>query len=674
MADPQSYRPKTGDIPTDPGVYRFIDGNGRIIYVGKAKNLRNRLTSYFANPHTLTSKTRNMVFTAVRVEWTVVATELEALQLEYSWIKEFMPRFNIVFRDDKSYPYLAISMNEEFPRVQVTRGKKRRGTRYFGPYSQPRALRETMDSLLRAFPIRSCSSGVFARAQRSGKPCLLGYIGKCSAPCVGNISQEAYYELAQSFVNFMDTNAKQHIHHVEELMADAVSKLEYERAAQLRDEIAALRKVFDGPNIATMLNENTNGDFFAVHADELEAAIQVFYVRQGRIRGHRGWVSERSDDSSTADMLQQLLMQVYSDGQLADNGLPGRIYVEENPTDQDQIEELLGAERGTLVTIKVPQRGEKAALMRILAENAKQALALHKSQRASDISIRSQALEDLQQALGLPQALLRIECFDISHVQGTNVVASMVVMEDGLAKKSEYRKFNITGDAARDDTASMYDVITRRFRNYVAEQAEIAAARGASELEALQAREEARAQEAIQDTTTQTSARKFAYPPNLVVVDGGQPQVNAAARALADLGITDIAVVGLAKRLEEVWLPEDDYPVILPRSSEALYLIQRLRDEAHRFAITFHRKKRSSSMIVSALDGINGLGESKRKALVKHFGSLKKIRAASIAELQQASGIGPRLAETIHDHLHEKNDGDARQIINLTTGEVLEDE
>ncbi|MBP1231379.1 excinuclease ABC subunit C [Arthrobacter sp. PvP102] len=668
MADPASYRPQTGEIPTNPGVYRFRDPHGRVIYVGKAKNLRSRLNSYFANPGGLLPKTYAMVHAASSVEWTVVASELESLQLEYTWIKEFKPRFNVVFRDDKTYPYLAVTMGEKFPRVQVLRGERRKGTRYFGPYTAG-AIRETMDTLLRVFPVRSCSPGVLKRAQASGRPCLLGYIDKCAAPCVGRVTPEEHRALAEDFCSFMGGEAKRFIGRLEKDMAAAVAELDYERAARVRDDIIALRKVFE--RNAVVLAEDTDADVFALHEDELEAAVQVFHVRGGRVRGQRGWVVEKVEDFTTPDLVEHLLQQVYGEEGETQGRLPREVLVPEEPSNAAELAQWLAGLRGAKVDIRVPRRGDKAALMSTVRENAEHALKLHKSRRAGDLTNRSLALQELQEALDLPVALLRIECFDISHVQGTNVVASMVVVEDGLPKKSDYRKFSITGAAAVDDTAAMHDVLTRRFRNYLQEKA---AQAEAAQLPGHQAALEAMAVASMQDTTTPAPRAKFAYPPNLVVVDGGKPQVNAAARALAELGIDDVYVVGLAKRLEEVWLPDSDFPVILPRTSEGLYLLQRIRDEAHRFAITFHRQKRGKAMTVSALDSVPGLGEAKRKALLAQFGSVKSIRTASAAELATAKGIGPSLADAIVSHFSNgaAASGADAPSINMTTGEIIE--
>ena len=649
-------------------MYRFRDPHGRVIYVGKAKNLRSRLNSYFANPAGLMPKTYAMVHTASSVEWTVVGSELESLQLEYTWIKEFTPRFNVMFRDDKTYPYLAVTMGEKYPRVQVLRGDRRKGTRYFGPYTAG-AIRDTMDTLLRVFPVRSCSPGVLKRAEASGRPCLLGYIDKCSAPCVGRISAEDHRALAEDFCTFMGGEAKPFVNRLEREMAAAVAELDYERAARLRDDIVALKKVFE--RNAVVLAEGTDADVFALHEDELEAAVQVFHVRGGRIRGQRGWVVEKVEDSTTPELVEHLLQQVYGEEAGLQGRLPREVLVPAEPSNAEELAQWLSGLRGARVDVRVPQRGDKAALMSTVRENAEHALKLHKSRRAGDLTMRSQALQELQEALDLPVALLRIECFDISHVQGTNVVGSMVVVEDGLPKKSDYRKFAVTGAAATDDTAAMHDVLTRRFRHYLDEKSEHAAAAAKP---AHQAALEAATAAAVADSTTPAPRSKFAYPPNLVVVDGGKPQVNAAARALAELGIEDVYVVGLAKRLEEVWLPDSDFPVILPRASAGLYLLQRIRDEAHRFAITFHRQKRGKAMTVSALDGVPGLGESKRKALLAEFGSVKGIKAATLEELTGAKGIGPSLAAAIVRHFSADDGGEAVTVpaINMTTGEILD--
>src|SRR5918997_1775432 len=629
MPDPATYRPAPGSVPDSPGVYRFRDATGRVIYVGKAKSLRARLASYFQDLGNLHPRTQTMVTTAAGVEWTVVGTEVEALQLEYNWIKEFDPRFNVRYRDDKSYPSLAVTLNEEYPRLQVMRGPKKKGVRYFGPYAHAWAIRETLDTLTRVFPARTCSNGVFKRAGQIGRPCLLGYIGKCAAPCVGRVSADEHRKIVDDFVDFMAGRTDQMIKRLEREMAEAAQALEYEKAARLRDDLGALKRAMEKQ--AVVLGNGTDADVIAFAQDELEAAVQVFHVRGGRVRGQRGWIVDKVEAVTTGELVEQFLLQVYGgvDEQTgvgeAGEAVPREVLVPELPEDADVYAELLSELRGSRVSLRVPQRGDKRALLETVERNAKEAFARHRVRRASDLTARSLALAELQEALDLPDAPLRIECIDISHVQGTNVVASMVVFEDGLAKKSDYRRFSVTHGT--DDTAAMAEVVRRRFARHLKDEADRRDEQGV-------AAEEGR-------------PRRFAYPPNLLVVDGGAPQVAAASRSLTELGIVDVAVCGLAKRMEEVWLPGDSDPVILPRTSEALYLLQRVRDEAHRFAITYHRQKRSTSMLVSMLDDVPGLGESRRKALMKQFGSLKRLRAATVEELMAVPGIGRRTAEAV---------------------------
>ncbi len=649
MADPASYRPAPGTIPTGPGVYRFSDAHGTVVYVGKAINLRQRLNSYFADPAALHFRTQTMVRTAAKVEWTLVRNELEALQLEYTWIKEFDPRFNVKYRDDKSYPWVAVTWSEEFPRVFVGRGSKRKGNRYFGPYAQAWAIRDTIDSLLRAFPMRSCTKGVFNSARASGRPCLMGYIGKCSAPCVGRIDEPAHRALVEDVCDFLAGRTGALIRRLDTEMRIASTNQEYERAAVLRDQLGALRQATE--RNAIVLGDGTDADVVALAEDPLEVAVQVFHVRDGRIRGERGWVAERSDDGDTGELLEQFLLQLYAEPEAE---IPAEVLLPALPASGEVLAQLLTEQRGARVRVKVPRRGDKAALLQTAGKNAADALTLHKVRRASDLSTRNRALEELQQALDLPQVPLRIECYDISHTQGTEVVASMVVFEDGLARKSEYRRFIIRSVEGSNDVAAMREVITRRFTRLLEEQRRAA---GAEEGPLL-----------VDPTTG--APRKFAYAPALVVVDGGAPQVAAAERALADLGVVDVALCGLAKRLEEVWLPGEEYPLILPRASEGLYLLQRVRDEAHRFAITHHRGRRSATMVESLLDDVPGLGEIRRKALVKYFGSLRKLRAATVAEIAQVPGIGPRTAAAVKDALAGQ---EVPAGINMTTGEVLED-
>ncbi len=650
MADPASYRPKPGTIPTDPGVYRFSDAAGHVIYVGKAKNLRNRLNSYFADPSALHFRTQTMVRTAAKVEWTVVQNELESLQLEYTWIKQYDPRFNIKYRDDKSYPWVAITWSEEFPRVFVGRGSRRKGTRYFGPYAQAWAIRDTIDSLLRVFPMRSCTGGVFRNAKASGRPCLLGYIGKCSAPCVGRIGPDEHRDLVDDVCDFLAGHTSGLMRKLDRQMATASDNLEFEKAAVIRDQLGALRQVTE--RNAIVLGDGTDADVIAWAHDDLEIAFQVFHVRAGRVRGERGWVADRTDDSTIPEILDGFLLQLYSDAEAAGEvggAIPREIYLPERPANADAIAELLADVRGAKVALRVPQRGDKRTLLETVERNAKEALAQHKTRRASDLSTRNRALEEIQEALGLETPPLRIECYDISHLQGTEVVGSMVVFEDGLPRKSDYRRFVIKTVEGSNDVGAIHEVITRRFRRYLEDQASTTG------------------ENAMLVDPTTGAARRFAYAPGLVIVDGGAPQVAAAADAMAALGITGVALIGLAKRLEEVWLPGDDFPLILPRASEGLYLLQRARDEAHRFAITHHRGRRSKSMVESLLDDVPGLGELRRKAVITHFGSLKKLKAARWEDIAQVPGIGEKTALAIKAALDAAAPAEA---LNTATGEI----
>ena len=655
-----AYRPKSGTIPDQPGVYRFSDGTGRVIYVGKAKSLRSRLNSYFADPYSLHQRTRTMVETAAKVDWTVVQNEVEALQLEYSWIKEFDPRFNVKYRDDKSYPWLCVTLSEEYPRVMVGRGPKRKGNRYFGPYSHAWAIRETVDLVLRVFPMRSCRPGVFKNHRQLGRPCLLGYIGKCVAPCVGRVDAEEHREVVDDFVQFVSGHAAPLMKRLEREMKEASVTLEYERAARIRDDLGALEKAM--AKNAVVLADGTDVDVIALAEDPLEVAVQIFHVRGGRIRGERGWVADRVDEASTDELIEQFLLQLYADVDPDDTDtgtVPREILVPVEPPDVDALGTLLSELRGGNVRIHIPQRGDKRSLMETVARNAGETLIRHKTSRAGDLSTRNRALEELQEALELPTAPLRIECYDISNLQGTEVVASMVVFEDGLPRKSEYRRFVIRGVDGQNDVAAMHEVITRRFRRLLDDRPEGGHVNGAGP--------DGEDGPLLIDPTT-GAPRKFAYAPALVVVDGGPPQVAAAARALDELGIENVALCGLAKRLEEVWLPDSDVPVILPRTSEGLYLLQRLRDEAHRFAITHHRNRRSKSMVESLLDSVPGLGEVRRKALIRHFGSLKKLRDATIEEIAAVPGFGRVTATAIKAQLDQKPAGES---INTATGEIL---
>jgi excinuclease ABC subunit C len=643
-------------------VYRFADQHGRVIYVGKAKSLRQRLNSYFADLSHLHPRTRQMVTTAAGVQWTVVTTEVEALQLEYNWIKEFDPRFNVRYRDDKTYPVLAVTMNEEYPRLHVYRGPRRKGVRYFGPYAHAWAIRETLDLLLRVFPARTCSAGVFKRHGQIGRPCLLGYIDKCSAPCVGRVTAEEHREIVSDFNDFLSGRTDIMLRQLERRMTAASENLEFERAARLRDDVGALRRAMERQ--AVVLGDGTDADVVAFAEDELEAAVQVFHVRGGRVRGQRGWVVDKVEPTDTAQLVERFLTQFYGEqaalAEAADDAhqpVPREILVPILPAELGSISEWLCGLRGSRVRIRVPQRGDKRALAETVARNAAEAFTQHKLRRAGDLTARSAALAELQEALGLDSAPLRIECIDVSHVQGTNVVASLVVFEDGLARKSDYRRFEIRDGAAGGDVGSIAEVVRRRFRRYLTES-------GPSGSGGNEGGDPSEGSGIAAQTITGGAAgtvavhrpgidpdtgrpRKFAYPPNLLVVDGGQPQVEAAADVLAELGITDVAVCGLAKRLEEVWLPADPDPVILSRTSEGLFLLQRVRDEAHRFAITYHRQRRSQGMTRSELDAVPGLGPSRRAALLKHFGSVRKLKAAGVDEIAAVPGFGPRTAAAV---------------------------
>jgi excinuclease ABC subunit C len=646
VADPASYRPAPGEIPVEPGVYRFRDAERRVIYVGKAKSLRPRLSSYFQDISGLHQRTQQMVLTASSVEWTVVSTEVEALALEYSWIKEFDPRFNVKYRDDKSYPWLAVTVSEEFPRVTVMRGAQRKGVRYFGPYGHAWAIRDTVDTLLRVFPMRSCSAGVFRRSKAIGRPCLLGDIGKCAAPCVGRVSADEHREIVNDFLAFMGGQTAGFTKRIEQRMREASDNEEYELAAKLRDDLAALHRVLEKQTV--VFGDGTDADVLGFVDDPLEVAVQIFSVRGGRIRGQRGWVADKADEAPFPELVQAALMTLYEDA--APSAIPREVLVPTLPADSDAVAELLSERRDGPVRIRVPKRGDKRALMETVEQNAKQSLMRHKLKRSGDLTARSKALEEIQEALGLDTAPLRIECYDISNLGATETVASMVVFEDGLPRKSEYRRFTIRNEG-QSDVAAMHEVITRRFERL------------------LKAREGQDDDGPGIDPET-GKPKRFAYTPALVVVDGGPPQVAAAHAAMQELGIKDVALVGLAKRLEEVWLPDDEDPVILPRTSEGLYLLQRLRDEAHRFAITHHRGRRSKSMIESVLDPVAGLGPTRRKALLKTFGSVKKLRAATAEEIATVPGIGAATAQSIVEALAT---GEQAPAINTATGEILED-
>jgi excinuclease ABC subunit C len=636
MADPQSYRPS--NLPTDPGVYRFFDKDEKVIYVGKAKNIKNRLNSYFGS--NLQIKTRKMVNTAVRVDWTLVKTEVEALQLEFTWIKQYSPDFNVQFKDDKSYPHLAIDLKSEFPRLFISRSKKIPGVRYFGPYSHAWALRSTFETLIKIYPVRTCSESNFQSAVRSKRQCLLGDIGKCAAPCVNWVSPDEHRKLANDLVNFLEKSPEDISSRIENEMNVASAAEEFERAAKLRDQLEAVNKAFESTD--RFLNENIDADVLAIHEEITHAALSQFIITAGRITGSRSWIVDRANLLEDEGIISAMLGKIY-----ADNKPPSEILVDHLPDDSKVLEEWLSKQRGSNVALIEPQRGEKFDLIQTVKRNAHQSLIQYLSKRANDAAVSGSALAEIAEQLELAELPLRIECFDISNIQGTSMVASMVVFEDGQPKKSDYRRFSISDDAGFDDTRAMHHVITRRFKRYLDEK----------DID-------------IAEATSQGGQRpKFAYPPQLVVVDGGKPQVNAAAKALQELGITDVALCGLAKRLEEVWLPNSSEPVIFPRHSEALYLLQKLRDEAHRFAINFHRSKRSKVMLESLLDEVAGLGEIRRKSLLSHFGSVSALKAATIDELAVVPGIGKKMAKTIIDQI---NSQDLPLNIDMQTGEILD--
>ncbi len=636
MADPASYRPS--EIPEEPGVYRFYNKSDKVIYVGKAKNLKNRLSSYFGS--NLAQKTYRMVHEAVRVDWTIVNTELEALALEFSWIKQYHPTYNVQFKDDKSYPYLAISLEDEFPRIFITRKEKRSGLKYFGPYTNAWALRNTYEVLLKVFPVRSCSAGNFQRAQRTKRQCLLGDIGKCAAPCVGWVTPEEHKEIAYKLDAFMEAGMEDLVPTMRAEMELASKREEFERAARIRDQIESFEKA--QRSTQGNLSDDLDGDFIAIHEEGLHAAGSIFIVRRGSIKGSRSWIVDQERTLEGDDQYASLLFSIYGDGTTE---IPSVIHINGEPADRQALGEWLGSLAGHKVTIKVPQRGEKVELLETVERNAHYALVQFMSKRATDAAVSGKALIELEEQLELPRTPLRIECYDISNISGTSVVASMVVFEDGLAKKSEYRRFAIDTSTATDDTRAMHQVITRRMKRLIADR------------------------QVNHSEVAETGGKlsKFAYPPQLIVVDGGAPQVAAAQRALDELGITDIALVGLAKRLEEVWIPNSMDPLILPRTSEGMYLLQRIRDEAHRFAITFHRSKRSKVMLESLLDEIPQLGESRRSALLERFGSVSAIRKASLAELETTPGIGSTIAGVIYSHLEKLSTPG----IDMETGEIL---
>jgi excinuclease ABC subunit C len=619
-------RPPTGTIPDAPGSYQFKDRDGRVIYVGKAKSLRHRLANYFVNPDLLTPRTRQMVAAAESVEWIEVRNEVEALFLEFNFIKTHKPRFNIRLKDDKSFPFLALTLDEDWPRAMVMRGAKRKGVRYFGPYAHAYAIRETLDLLLRTFPIRTCSNAKLERHQKLGRPCLYAHIEKCSAPCVDAVTREDYDALVAELTDFLDGNHDPVLERLEKEMQAASGELEFERAARLRDQLASVRRAIERQQMVGERNEDF--DVIGLAEDELEASVQVFNVRKGRMVGRKGLIVDKVEEVTTPALVARIVEQLYGDA----HEVPKQLLVPVEPEDLELYEEFLSHTRGSRVRIRVPQRGGKRQLLETVTRNAAEAFARHRLRRASDHNARARALTALQDALDLPEAPLRIECYDISNLAGTEIVGSMVVMEDGLPKRSDYRRFKVRTLAGQDDFAAMGEVLTRRFTNYLRERDEGARA-----------------------------GKRFSYPPNLVLVDGGKGQLAVAERVLEEVGLPEISAASLAKRFEEVYVPGRSEPVRIPRDSEALYLLQQVRDEAHRFAITYHRKLRGKAMTRSVLDDVPGLGPARRTRLLKQFGSVKRLRALSEEELLALTWLPDAVAREIYTRLHDLSGAGARR-------------
>ncbi len=612
-------RPPAGTIPEAPGSYQFKDIHGRVIYVGKASNLRQRLSNYFQSPVNLHPRTAQMVETAETVEWTIVRNEVEALMLEYSLIKQHDPRFNVRLRDDKSYPFLAVTIDEQWPRALVMRGRKRKGTRYFGPYAHAYAIRETLDLLLRSFPVRTCSQAKFNQHERLGRPCLLFHIEKCAGPCVGEIDEMPYRQLVTDLCEFLDGDTDEIVDRLEADMQSAATDLEFERAARLRDRLLAVRKAIEKQQMVAERSEDL--DVIGIAEDELEAAVQVFYVRKGRVVGRKGFILDKVEELTPGGLIDRILESMYGDDLIL--GVPKQVLVPYEADDLATYEEWLSMGRGSRVQVRVPQRGDKRSLLETVTRNAEGEFTRHRMRRASDHNSRSRALTELQDHLGLPEAPLRIECYDMAHLQGTDYVGSMVVMEDGLPNKREYRRFKINDVEGNDDYAAMAEVVRRRLQAYLDERDRPVSERG-------------------------DKPGKFAYPPQLLLVDGGKGQLSAAKRVIDELGLTDeIPVAGLAKRFEEVFIPGRSQPVEIPRGSEALFMLQRIRDEAHRFANTFHRERRSKRMTTSALDGISGLGEVRQKKLVKALGGVNAVKNAELDELKALTFLPDDVAEAV---------------------------
>lgn len=631
-------RPPAGTIPDVPGSYQFKDKDGRVIYVGKAKSLRSRLSNYFGNPVAMNPRTAQMVATAETVEWIEVRNEIEALMLEYSLIKQHRPRYNVRLIDDKSYPFLAITMSDEWPRARVMRGAKQKGTKYYGPFSHAYAIRETLDLLLRTFPIRTCSDNKFQRHERLGRPCLLFHIEKCVGPCTKDVDKGAYDELVKKLLSFLDGNTDPVVKELEYEMRNSAADLDFERAARLRDRLTAVEKAIAKQQMVADTNEDF--DIFGMAGDDLEAAVQVFYVRRGRVVGRKGFIVDKVEPLDDEQFIGQVLEQHYYEEPPL--GIPKEVLVPNLPDDPTLIEGWLSQIRESKVGVRVPQRGDKRSLQETVTQNATQEMARHRLKRASDHNSRAQALRSLQEALDLPEAPLRIECFDMSHIQGTDYVGSMVVLEDGLAKKSDYRRFKVKTVGQNDDYAAMEEVLTRRFNALLKERRETAEEKVLTKVDG--------------DGTEYKKAKKFSYPPNLLLIDGGKGQLNVAIRVLENLGLEDeIPVASLAKQFEEIFVPGQADPIRLPRQSEGLYLLQRIRDEAHRFAITFHRERRDKRMTTSVLDGIPGFGPVRRKRLIEELGSVKNIKAASLESLQAITWLPDDVASAVYEKIHGVN-------------------
>ena len=624
-------RPPTGTIPEQPGSYQFKDVHGRVIYVGKASNLRQRLSNYFQDPAQLHPRTAQMVATAESVEWVTVRNEVEALILEFSLIKEHHPRFNVRLRDDKSYPFLAVTTDEVWPRAVVMRGRTRKGTRYFGPFPHAYAIRDTLDLLLRTFPIRTCSPGKFNQHNKLGRPCLLFHIEKCSGPCVGEVSTEAYSELVKEFCDFLDGDTDEVVAKLQEDMARASAALEYEKAARLRDRLQSVTKAIEKQQIVGEKNEDI--DLIGIAQDELEAAIQIFYVRKGRVVGRKGFILDKVEDLSQSGLIDRIIEALYGDEPVL--GVPKMLLVPDLPLAMATYEEWLSFQRGSKVEIRIPQRGDKRELHELVTRNATEEFHRHRMKRSSDHNARSKALTELQDLLGLPEAPLRIECYDMAHLQGTDYVGSMVVLEDGLPAKREYRRFKVKEVPGNDDYAAMEEVLTRRFTAYIEEREH------PIETDELTQQQKPR-------------LKKFVYPPQLLLVDGGKGQLAVAERVLRNLGLEhEIPVASLAKRFEEVFIPGQSEPVEVPRGSDALFMLQRIRDEAHRFANSFHRELRDKRMVSSALDGIAGLGEARKKRITKAFGGVNAVKKATLEDLQAQTWLPDEVAQAIFAKFHD---------------------